>query len=550
MAKVFEAYPQGFGELLQKYQTKVIKVPTFQRGYSWEQSQVTAFMDDLLRFHAAASGRDYFLGPIVILPEGDSISLLDGQQRIATGTIVFAVIRDIAREIGGVPGGDLARDIQRDLIQKDEGPFAVVLGEMDKDYFLTSIQSDPRAPQKPKIRSHKLISDAREYIVAQLKQRTSAMAPADSIRWLKELRNTVSTNVKMVAIETQTEDDAFHIFETLNDRGLRLSIPDLLLNFLMRNAEARDRAALRAKWNEVVDTIKTRDIDRFLRHMWLSRYGDVKSQSLFREIRDHIKTNGVTSLSFASICASEAARYMEIIDASEALGEARVPVSAVVKTFRSSAAVPLLLSCSIRLNLQQFARVALQIEHLIVRYSVFANRNPNDLETALISAARLLREGESTPTATVDRVIADLKKMSPDDSDVIASAPSAYLDRATARYVLLRIADRMQGSTGEIIVNKKTTLEHIFPENPDSEWKNADDLAPLTWAIGNLTMLLDKLNDKAANSPYEVKARDVYPLTEVVMTKEIPAKYSAWTPDNVADRSKALAAHAVALWPK
>src|SRR5437764_12378482 len=80
------------------YQSKRVVVPAFQRPFSWEKSHVSAFWEDVITFHAQLSKRSaqdlYFLGPIVILPEEDDVKLLDGQQRLATVTVLLAVLRD------------------------------------------------------------------------------------------------------------------------------------------------------------------------------------------------------------------------------------------------------------------------------------------------------------------------------------------------------------------------------------------------------------------------------------------------------------------------
>ncbi len=45
----------------------------------------------------------------------------------------------------------------------------------------------------------------------------------------------------MACIPITSGERAFQMFETLNDRGLRLSVPDLLLNYLMKEAKAMER---------------------------------------------------------------------------------------------------------------------------------------------------------------------------------------------------------------------------------------------------------------------------------------------------------------------
>src|SRR3972149_2663793 len=111
MDSPFDSHSRNFGELLGQYEKRRVVVPQFQRGYSWEKTHVATFWTDLLEFHnhshSPNRAEKYFLGPIVILPQNDRIILLDGQQRLATATILFSVFRDIARGIGGAKGYQL-----------------------------------------------------------------------------------------------------------------------------------------------------------------------------------------------------------------------------------------------------------------------------------------------------------------------------------------------------------------------------------------------------------------------------------------------------------
>lgn len=71
----------------------------------WKKKHVEAFWADVDKQREASKvlGADpHFFGPIVTQLDAKAgiIWLLDGQQRLATTTILFSVIRDIAREIG------------------------------------------------------------------------------------------------------------------------------------------------------------------------------------------------------------------------------------------------------------------------------------------------------------------------------------------------------------------------------------------------------------------------------------------------------------------
>jgi hypothetical protein len=140
MLDAFAAQSKSMGDLLGSGQRSRVIVPTFQRGYSWEKKHVEAFWRDIRTFQSessSANGPDkYFLGPIVIMQRGkDEIHILDGQQRLATTTILFSVLRDVARSLQTQGGNDLARDIQvQTIVKEDEGPCSLQLGEMDDTF--------------------------------------------------------------------------------------------------------------------------------------------------------------------------------------------------------------------------------------------------------------------------------------------------------------------------------------------------------------------------------------------------------------------------------
>lgn len=78
--------------------TSILKVPFFQRPFSWKKTEQSQFIDDLFRVHEENQS-SYFIGSI-FLRENDhgEFLIIDGQQRITCATIFLSVIRDILRD--------------------------------------------------------------------------------------------------------------------------------------------------------------------------------------------------------------------------------------------------------------------------------------------------------------------------------------------------------------------------------------------------------------------------------------------------------------------
>ena len=69
-------------------------IPSYQRPYSWEEVQTETLFDNLYDFYKENRTDDYFLGSIVLIKEESKsrAEVIDGQQRLTTLTIIFAVI--------------------------------------------------------------------------------------------------------------------------------------------------------------------------------------------------------------------------------------------------------------------------------------------------------------------------------------------------------------------------------------------------------------------------------------------------------------------------
>lgn len=213
MGTPFDSRTCTVGSLLGENERRSVVLPRFQRGFSWEESHVERFWNDLIDFKQTSDAKpitaSYFLGPIVLQPEEEELILLDGQQRLATATILLACIRDLTRELNtketnGHLGSDLARDIQTTFIQKgdDEPPrYALRLGELDEIFFLQTVKSDTRSSPKPTLRSHRLIQGARNLLYGKLGETTKDLAMGQAIGTLRGIRDCLTKGVTMVQID-------------------------------------------------------------------------------------------------------------------------------------------------------------------------------------------------------------------------------------------------------------------------------------------------------------------------------------------------------------
>lgn len=174
----YDAARQTIGALLSTTSPR-IEVPEWQRSYSWETAQVETFWQDLLSFDDQYPGstimsEEYFLGSIVLVTGGSTNLLLDGQQRLATATILLSTLRDARRQ----HKADSATRLQNKYIsdfddQSNTTTYVLTLNRYDRDFFRGEVQDEPANPPvrpTPGLRSHGLIRKAREYFEGRVSE--------------------------------------------------------------------------------------------------------------------------------------------------------------------------------------------------------------------------------------------------------------------------------------------------------------------------------------------------------------------------------------------
>jgi pyruvoyl-dependent arginine decarboxylase (PvlArgDC) len=571
----FASSPAKVGDLLttNSLPNDRIVIPQFQRGYMWKSKHVEAFWQDVdkQRIQGRTKGADpHFFGPIVTLskPTEEVIWLLDGQQRVATATILLSVLRDVAREItkqtGTQAGADFAAKLQLQFIYDEDGGYSVEMGETDSLYFKNTIQSDPPLKTKATNLTHRNIKAARALLWEKVVVVTGTIQPQmdaiQAVASLKELKQTIVADLVMARIPVTSQEAAFKIFTTLNDRGLRLSPPDLLLSYLMETAEEADRKDIRATWTQMINKMGTHDIHDFLRAMWVSRHGDVKKDTLFTAVKEYIEKNHVGSKDFATECGDECDDYLPLAlaDETQLPKESFRFVRALTRELGFKPVLPLLLSSYILLQPGDFEKVAQYLLVFVVRYSIIGNLDPGGMENLLFRLAREVRtmvKDENDKAASkqaTDAVRVALSANAPDDSAIKSAVvkDTTTLEPSDAKYVMKRLANYIQDKEKQIAV-ADTNLEHIYPQNPDeNEWggkANQEKLEPYTWHIGNLTIFGKKANAKVENKEYPIK-QPKYAASPVRMTSGLAAHYSNWDEGAILHRATYLAQLIVEVW--
>ncbi|MEU6878526.1 DUF262 domain-containing protein [Streptomyces sp. NPDC046712] len=579
MAIIKHAARQTLGQLIGANNPPVEVPDDSQRQYAWGKREVDTYWDDIQKFMRARrtgtkASSEYFIGPIVTITDDKitSRSLLDGQQRLTTSTILIAAIRDTLGTMASTEARVMANNIQRDYIARKDGrhsqpQYFLTLSLFDRDFFKDFIQDWNEATGKvaqtelPSRPSHKLVQDAYSLFEGHI---ASALAPLISdderIDWLEELRDCLVKGLVFVEVQTPTSSDANEVFETINSRGKDLSTVDLVRNFLMEKSRGDDeKARVNSAWRSLLDGFERReDIEKFLRHFWVAGHGDVRSHSLYTTIRRELTERFDKELpryevrTFAAELQNASGRYIELITSGTGL-EALDSLLDEFKSLGADAAYPLLLAVSRKYDYSELVRITQALISYYVRWTVVGRRESTLLEEKLFDLAKQVSSGLSLSDA-----LQQIINWTPDDAAFQADFEQAPIPRSTqARYLLTAIERHLRQRDGvdDVVVAGASTVhvEHIYPQAPEADYRLGDHGA---WVnrLGNQTLLHGRKNRIASNKAYPEKV-EAYASSSFLITQGTginrlwDADQDAWRTQGIEERQIDLAKIAIEVWP-
>lgn len=141
---------RGIGKILQSGN---LRVPANQREYSWEEENARDLCVDISQA-LNDDQENYFLGTIVLTKTQGKLEVVDGQQRLATVTMLIASIRDVYERIGEEKAAEaLNTNFLFRLDRKtQEEESNLVLNTRDHEFFLNNIVLSPNSKNFKKIK--------------------------------------------------------------------------------------------------------------------------------------------------------------------------------------------------------------------------------------------------------------------------------------------------------------------------------------------------------------------------------------------------------------
>jgi len=543
-----------------------IRVPAFQRSYSWTDEEVKQLWIDITE---AIDSKDaeYFLGPMVVKKGDKFLEIIDGQQRITTIFIILSVIRRMLRENGDPKRADLisykyfGEDDFETLALEPRFQMNEENDIMFQKYVVAdTTESKIKSEMKNKLKkdTNYLLLQAISVIWESLIERQKSVSLKDFDQGtLFELQAYLNSKIHVLLLKVEDEADAFVIFETLNDRGKSLNTIDLLKNHVFGHAGTKYINQAKNLWAAIRENLAEIDpSEKFLYQYWASIHGRTPKAKLFRLMRkeindaksaiDFIKNINDTSRVYAALNSSGHPfwdnydqRTRDNLD--------------TLKMLDTQQAIPIMLAAAKVFTPEEFRKLTDILIVMTVRYNLIGELRTGVLANYYSEVPAKITNGEILKAAKVFR---EFRTIYPKDQDFKdAFLKKSLKDTRKARYILAEIEKHINGGVSAVVNDpKNVNLEHILPKNPSQDWNDTiktidkDDLPDYTVKIGNLALVSTASNKNAGSKGFESKKETIFNKEKIITFTKMIGDYSNWTKSTIEDRQSKLADQAVKVW--
>ena len=545
----------------------VIRPP--QRRFKWKKEQIEQLWDDIVRAHKA--DRDsYFLGTLLLVPHRDGgLSVIDGQQRITTLSILLAVLRDHCRNFSSLKtrSDGIQRLIRRvDNDGRPVGALVVTLQDTDNQTYMKWAKD--HGSTEPPFSQDDPISSAVKTLSNKVTNYLNVPNPEDSLRGICEY---IQSKVMFLPLEVRSESEAYLVFDTTNTRGMRLSPSEALKARLA--AIAREDSALSEElirtWAEVAGKLEDAGLpidamDDYLHAIWCAKEGYIAKRSL----------GGIASRFRGTEDLKAFVEYMESYILSYLAVVAPSGTSSIDEDLKDLRHLNVqsysFLTMVHKNSFNRFPEAVNLVLSLQMRNITVGDYQANEYEKQWPHWARLVREGDTQEAFDEIRALMvsdEYFQQTFEKKDVSAAG--------IVRHVLRRLDPISHPGSG--VQPTDVDVEHVLPKSVVSKLKDdkslttnvkqwildlgyeipetseeklnlGKELEPYLNMLGNQALLDDRTNRGVKDLPFD-KKKDCYQGQGLELTKSL-ADHEKWEASQILARQKEMAQQAPLVWTK
>lgn len=554
------------------------KVPQFQRNYDWRDEQVEALWEDLTdNFRLVKDNPknildyQYLLGPIVLVDTKDAYyQIIDGQQRLATLTMLFCVARDIiledTRKEGKQPEGieKILEMIENTHMGKWED-WKLELNDVDKDLFEEILKYEiGKETQLERMKKKKKLKSSRKYLrdnyvflhekitealysdfekeipdkIYSMSEDEKRKLRIDNHSSLLYFIQHVKENNYLIQVMVSDDSTAFQIFETLNQRGKTLLKSNLIKNHILNKIDdgpqkKQTQKEQSDKWNGIFTSLGDRQPDDdFIMESYHSRLSDqlslrekhksnrpMSKKNLYKIVKNMVD-NEEDCKQFIIELKEDAEFLVTINDPSNYTDEtSRDDIRSLNALDAKFIRIPILAAYRRWYNNdkeQDYSDLVKLLVKFFFKVRVVREKHPGWIEKNMKIVTQMINEDKSFDE--IRKYIIDVD----DHENFKNDFTQRFIEDPgrAAKYALQQITMHLGTKHEDVKPIDDLTLEHILPQegkkwNRDEFFKdidndeyNVDNMQAWALTLGNMTLLKKSINARLSNLTFK-KKRDL-----------------------------------------
>ena len=552
-------------------------IPAYQRPYAWDKDLARALVQDLVDAYREYSAQEYFLGSIVVVRRYTSSAdaeVVDGQQRLTSLSILMAVIRSLLPISEGV---DITGLLVSEFLGKRKVGLRLRTSGLDSDdnFFDDHIRNDGGIAKLERMKA--VLSSSQQCIASNalemkkeiIKNFSSSMNSQSHD--IKDFLNFVLEKSCLVVVESTDFDSAYRIFSTMNNRGLRLGVSDLIKAVILEQLpNEKERDEVNQIWEQ-----EEADLTRLASS---TIEDDTESRRYFELLFTHIHRIASKRRSSKNLFDDFKKDVLNVTPQSPLIGQDRAKEFVTQILVRSSNAYESILKKAIPIpdlktanlvnklylplleNIPNSDWQSVAISFIISYHhqmgsaqdffgllervaaiSLILGENVNGRVKRYSPVLQALESSQEAAMAELQASIKDEEKHA-----VMKAINEKVYGQTFAFYVMLRLDSALaEGGISPSLSAPRASIEHVAPQTLREEWrKDWTDEAHNTWVnkIGNLVLLSKRKNSRAQNFDFITKKETYFAgkfgqagdiATFPSVTKVLNAG-ERWSPDAVA----------------
>lgn len=542
-------------------------IPVYQRNYDWTLFQCKQLLHDIIEVGKNDKTNAHFIGSIVYVHDDvytasglTELTIIDGQQRLTTITLIYIALFRLAKELGNQI---LVNRIQKTYLINEFAP------EEEK------LKLKPTENNKEALRHILNSSDGEEF--------KGYSKIIENFEYFRSIINQVNFEViqrglsKLIFVDIaldRQKDNPQRIFESLNSTGLELSQADLIRNYILMGLKPKEQDRIYKNYWEVIErkakdeTLNKTRVSEFIRDYLTLKNKEIPNKAdVYSKFKEKYPTSTIDELEIVLTELKSLVKYYNKLTN---------PKNEVDK--------------QIRTQLEYINRLEINVTYpfLMKAYEDFSNDIIDKVTfvsvLSTVQSFTFRRFILGLPTNALNKIFMGLyDKVDP--SNYLFSIQKSLLQKSGVQrfprntetinalkekdvynikpknriYLLERLENFQNNEPVSIEGNSNITIEHIFPQNPDPKWKielgtEEYNLIKENYlnTIGNLT--LSGNNGKLSNKPFhDKKVMNVdgkeqgYNFSRLWLNRGLKVK-TKWDKLAIEERANSISERFIKIW--